>query len=159
MLLTTILAACDRDAPAPAGTTPGAPCPDGSPSAVAAPDVVVERWVPGTHVSTCADGPHLEDWPDGAPAARGTRAGGRRVGTWTRWTRDGRFDGLAEYGPDGTPLVRREPSTDGRLAEVAFADGRVIGWTTSPPAPMPEWTDGDLSPGTRWAAPAAPDAP
>jgi hypothetical protein len=151
MVLLAILAACDRSGSRPPGTTAGAACPDGTAAVVAAPEVDVERWVPGTVVSTCADGPHAEDWPDGAPAARGARAGGRRAGTWTRWTSDGRFDGHVEHGADGAPVARREPSSDGRLVTYRFADGRVVGWRSEPAAPMPEWTGGVLGAGTRWA--------
>jgi hypothetical protein len=151
MLLPTILAACGGAEAPPPGTTEGAPCPDGAPAVVAPPELPIERWVPGTVVSTCADGPHAEDWPTGAPAARGTRLRGRRSGTWTRWTPDGRFDGLVDYDEGGAPTARREPSSDGRLAEVAFRDGKVVGWEATPARPMPEWTGGVLAPGTRWA--------
>jgi hypothetical protein len=151
MWWSSLLAACGGPEPAPPGTTAGAPCPDGAASVVAGPEVAVGRWVDGTTVTTCADGPHAEDWPGGGPAARGQRAGGERTGTWTRWTPDGRFDGSVTYGPGGVVVGRTEPSPDGALLELELAAGRVVGWHTAPASPQPEWTDGVLAPGTRWA--------
>jgi len=154
MLLPTILAACESTGSPPPGTTPGAPCPDGRASVRGAPDAAVERWVPGTVVETCEDGPHRETWPAGTPAATGERRAGRRAGTWTRWTPDGRFDGQLEYDDQGVPAVRREPSSDGRLAEYTFTDGRLVKWRGVPATAMPEWVDGAWVPGQRYATEA-----
>lgn len=118
---------------------------------MAGPEVAVERWVEGTVVTTCADGPHAEAWPDGAPAARGARTGGRRSGRWIRWDREGRFDGAVEYGADGEVVRRREPSTDGGLVELELRAGRLVGWRPAAAEPQPEWEGGVQTLGTRYA--------
>ncbi|HHO50797.1 MAG TPA: hypothetical protein ENK18_07945 [Deltaproteobacteria bacterium] len=150
---------------------PGLSAPDGTVCPAGAEPLVLEperpdpaRWLPGTEVRLCRTaagtnvGPHEERWPGSGRAVEGRWGEAGREGTWLSFFPDGAFRSRIDYAGGVPHGLRRELSADGRVVELQLEHGTTVGLRSLPrQTPMPEWSSGARSEGTRHLEHAGPE--
>lgn len=97
----------------------------------------------------------MEVHANGVPALRGEWLEGQQHGRWLRWREDGSFESERNYVKGRGEGVWRVKNLDGLIAESVLKDDANVSGRERilpPGTPMPEWRDGQLVEGTRYAS-------